>query len=76
MLEIYNINGYVMWNILPNSIERQCILYRNGMEINPEEDEADDIAGPFLTFVLANLPSENRSVYLKNMPLWLSRNQK
>ena len=70
MLEIYNENGYVMWNIRPDGIERQCILYRNGKEIDPSLEDVADILIPFRACVMKNLP-ENRSIYLQNLPILL-----
>ena len=71
MLELCNEHGYIMWNIRPDGIERQCILYRNGVEIDPMTDDAADIRMLFHAFVLKNLPLENRSIYLQNLPIWL-----
>lgn len=73
MLEIYNEHGYAMWKINSDRIERQCLLYRNGVEIDPQEDEAEDIVEHFRNFVLEKLPLENRSVYIQNMPIWLCK---
>lgn len=60
-----------MWNIRPDGVERQCVLYRNGLEIDPLEEDAKDILASFCAFVFQNLPVENRSVYLQHLPVWL-----
>jgi len=73
MFELQNKDGYVMWNIRPDGVERQCILYRNGVEIDPMDpiDDAYDVLSSFYEFVYNNLPAENRSIYLNNLPIWL-----
>lgn len=73
MFELQNKDGYIMWNIRPDGIDRQCILYRNGVEIDPMDTSEDlsYILSAFYQFVFDNLPTENRSIYLNNLPMWL-----
>ena len=59
-----------MWNIRPDGVERQCILYKDGVEIDPAEEDAKDILLSFCAFVIQHLP-ENRSVYVENLPVCL-----
>ena len=72
MLELQNSDGYVMWNEHDKGVERICVLYIDGVEIDPMEiplDQLVDHAKRFLDYIQTQLANEKkRDLYWKNLP--------
>lgn len=82
MFELKNDQGYVMWSIHGNRVERQCILYNaDGSQLDSlDMDDTAFIAHlvQFNRFVSEGLRSAGpveREIYLKNLPSLLQAAQ-